>query len=128
MKICCFFISLICFSIQSQIKLEAFDVDGNQTNQAAIGQPFVLEVTIEGAQSSQIHPEIKGLEKCYVRNNGLFVTTINGRTTMKHKYRVRVDTPGIYTIGPAQANLNGTMLTSNNVSVKVSDQPMVGNR
>ena len=34
-------------SLHARITLKAFDVDGNVLEQAAVGQPFMLEVIIE---------------------------------------------------------------------------------
>jgi hypothetical protein len=118
-----YFAAILCVPAYANIKLEATDSDGNQITQAVLGQPFNIEVIIEGA-TSQVRPEIQGLDKFYVRANGLFMTTINGRTTLKNKYRVRVDVPGTYTIGPAQAVSNGVQYSSNTISIKVGDQPV----
>jgi hypothetical protein len=106
------------------IHLAVYDTEGNKCKSIGTGQPFMLEVTLEGVDSGQQRPEIKGIEHFYVRNGGLFMSSINGHATVKHKYKVRIDNPGNYKLGPALFNKNGTQLVSNTADIRVTDQPM----
>lgn len=119
-----FFLMFLCLPLIGQISMQVFDADGNKLDVAGAGQPFTIEVTIEGVSNSNIRPEIQGLEKVYVRANGLFMTTINGRSTLKYKYKARIDSPGTYTIGPASIDDNGSTINSNIISLAVRDQPV----
>lgn len=122
-KIFCAIIALWCLPCYAGIVLRALDIAGQPLEHIAPGELFQVEVTIEGGGvSAQQRPEIKGAEHCYIRNAGLMVTTINGDTTIKHKYRARFDTAGVFTLGPALISRNGSLESSNSVSVRVTDQ------
>lgn len=121
-KIITYLLLIGCSVACASIKLEVHDVDGNDIRQIGVGQPFTLEVSIQGVNDTQVRPEIKGLENGYYRSNGVMITSINGHTKIKHKYRARFDTPGFYIVGPAKANDGGNQLISNTEGITVSEQ------
>ena len=121
-KFIAYIVLLFCSNAWPSIQLTLSDSDGNSINQIGVGQPCVLEVSIEGINNTQVRPEINGLDNCYWRNNGVMITAINGHTKIKHKYRARFDAPGFFVIGPAKINNNGDLLISNTVGITVSEQ------
>jgi hypothetical protein len=117
-----FLILLFSMTLNAQLKIQAFDADGSPTQKVIVGEPFSLEVALQGSNNSNERPHIDGLEKMYVRSNGLMITTINGKTTTKYKYSVRIDIPGRHNIGPAHIMQNGSLLYSNTLSIKAVEQ------
>jgi len=108
--------------MHADITLKAWDVNGKELQKVGIGQPFTLEVAIDGATKEK--PTIAGLEHLYVRDNGIMSITVNGKSTTKYSYKVRIDTPSFYKIGPATVNINNVPMTSNIITVEVTDQPI----
>lgn len=117
-------VTLLCMSsyLYADLLLKAYDTNGSQLKQAVVGQPFMLEVIVQNQKTSAAQPKIQGLDDMYVRNAGLMMTTINGDSTTKHRYKVRIDTAGNYTLGPATLSVNNQPLTSNTVTLIVTDQ------
>ena len=108
--------------VQAQVVLRAYDMQGDMLEHIGMGQPFTLEVAVDGVGTLDAPPVIKGLEKMYVRDNGMMSMNINGKASIKYTYKVRIDTTGVYTIGPAVISSNNQTSSSNSVTVKVIEQ------
>jgi len=112
-------------NIHASVTLKAFDAYGGVLDKIGMGQSFTLEVAVQGVSALQDKPTIKGLESFYVRDNGLMSISVNGNSTIKYTYKVRIDTPGHYAIGPAIAIHNNQKLVSKPIVVNVVDQPVL---
>lgn len=97
-------VSLICLPAfaRMQVAMRAVDDQGQELVQAAAGHSFTLEVRIENATASAQAPRIAGLDPFDVHRTGVAMNIINGVASVKYTYRMRVDTPGSYTLGPAE--------------------------
>jgi len=107
-----------------QITLKAKSTDGFKLDQAAVGQPFVVEVVVEGSSSSK-RPEIKGIERFRTSQTGVSVQIINGQASVTHSFHVIASKPGEYIIGPAIIEDKGNTYESNKLDVSVSDQQLL---
>jgi len=110
--------------LYAQIKLKAFNIAGNSLQQACVGEPFMLEVEIIGARNSMQVPTIIGLDGFVAKRTGLYMHTVNGKSTIKYSYRVRIDQAGTYDIGPAIVAGHSKKQASNILAVTVSDKPV----
>lgn len=93
--------------------------DNGQQNDVVVGQPFTLEVTIDDIYGSVQAPKIKGLDAFVSRQSGSYMSSINGKSTARYSYQVRIDTIGSYVLGPAVFHQQQQELTSNEVRVNV---------
>ena len=110
--------------LYAQVKLGAFDFEGNSLQQVRVGELFVLEVEIVEARNSMQIPTIVGLDRFAVKRTGLYMHTVNGRSVIKHSYRIRIDQVGTYEIGPAIVTDHNKKTTSNVLVVTVSNRPV----
>jgi len=122
-KLSLFILFLSCFIfLDAQVKLRALDIAGNSFQQACVGEPFMLEVEIIDTRNSMQVPAIVGLDRFVAKRTGLYMHTVNGKSMVKHSYRVRIDQPGMYEIGPAVITDHKKKQVSNVVTVAVGDQ------
>ncbi|MGB8367014.1 MAG: BatD family protein [Candidatus Babeliales bacterium] len=109
-------------SLHAQITLRAIDNAGNDLQQVGVGEPFVLEVEVmDGNNSTQV-PTIIGLDRFFAKRTGLYMCTINGQSTVKYSYQVRIDRVGSYEIGPAVITDHKKKQSSNIINVVVGKQ------
>lgn len=101
-KIFLFFISSYVTIASAGIRLDVKNVDGIATDFVVVGQPFIIEATIDGVQGSVQAPTIAGLDQWVWKRTGMYMSTINGVSTTKYSYQVTINQPGSYTIGPAR--------------------------
>ncbi len=120
--ICLFFIFFMVVPICTKIRMRAKTIDGERIEQAVVGQPFVLEVTIKDASSTMRAPTVYGLDRFEAKRTGMYMSSINGKSTVKYSYQVRIDRPGMYTIGPARLDDNGNQMESGTITLEVSNQ------
>lgn len=114
---------LICSSwMYAGMSLQVVDTQGVPLEQVATGQPFRLEVTVTDVSSFSQYPHVAGVEKFAVRNAGMRITTVNGRTTAHYSYELRIDTPGAYILGPAEFTIRGNTFSSNKINIRVADE------
>lgn len=112
------------FFINAGIRLEVKTSDGVATQTVVVGQPFLVEVTIDNVHGSVQSPTIAGLEGCAVRRTGMYMSSINGASTTKYTYQVRADNLGTYHVGPARVVHEKRELLSNVISITVDkDMP-----
>jgi hypothetical protein len=64
-------------------------------------------------------PIIKGLEGCVSRLSGTYMSNINGKSTTRYSYNIRIDKLGTHTIGPAIVRYQQQELFSNQLQVSV---------
>ena len=122
-KLFLFILFLSCFIfLDAQVKLRALDIAGNSFQQACVGEPFMLEVEMIDIRNSMQVPTIVGLDRFVAKRTGLYMHTVNGKSMIKYSYRVRIDQPGMYEIGPAVITDHKKKQVSNVVTVAVGDQ------
>ena len=113
---------LITFNLQAAtINLKLTTLEGAALEQAGVGQPFLLNVIINDTSNSAQYPDLKGIDNLHVRQSGFQMNMVNGSTSVTYHYRVRIDTPGNYTLGPAQITENGSIIESRPITVTVGD-------
>jgi len=105
--------------LHAQVVLRVTDVYGEQMSSAVAGYPFRIEVSAKGGGKTMRRPSIEGLDTFQIEARETRMQLINGRSTMSHIYRVRVDQPGTYTIGPAVVDVDGSEMKSNVVTLPV---------
>src|ERR1700733_7375 len=106
----------------TSISLKITDLDNNLLKEAGAGQPFLLQVIVKDAQNTAQYPDLQGIDNIYIRNAGFQMNMVNGNTSITYQYRVRIDTPGTYTLGPAQLTSNNPVVTSAPITVIVSGE------
>lgn len=104
---------------QAKIDMRITTVNGERCQSVAVGQPFIIEVTIDNVSGSVAAPLIDGLEKYDARRTGVYMSSINGVSSTKYSYQVRINQLGTYTIGPARIHHNGVEMISDAVTVHV---------
>jgi hypothetical protein len=92
-----FFIMQLGATVHMQLQSLA----GQTITQAAAGEPFILLITVSDRAGRASEPVIDGLQHFSVTNAGYQITIINGAQSVQYRYQVRIDTPGVYTLGPA---------------------------
>lgn len=117
-KVLIFFLSFFAICLNARITMEIRTENGVQ-NQVVIGQPFTLEVVIDDVYGSVQAPIIKGLDGSVCRLAGTYMSSINGKSTARYSYNVRIDKPGVHTIGPAIIHHQQQELVSNQLQVAV---------
>lgn len=115
---------VLCFSsIRAlTIKLKLTTVEGAPLQQAAAGKPFLLNVVVTDAHDSAQYPVLKGIENFHVRQSGFQLNMVNGSTSVTYHYRIRIDTPGTYTLGPAQLTHENAVVESEPLSIMVAGE------
>lgn len=108
--------------VHAQVALRVVDMEGEQLEQAGVGQPFMLEVSITDMGKGLAEPEIKGDPRIVIHRTGLFMSTINGVSTTKYSYKLRIDEPGTFQLGPAIVMYQGAPVESNVLTINVAQQ------
>jgi hypothetical protein len=96
------FLLSIHFFAYTGLRMNINTIDGITTDSVVVGQPFIVELVIDGVKGSVQTPTIDGMEKYTSRRTGMYMSTINGVSTTKYTYHVIIDQPGEYMIGPAR--------------------------
>ena len=106
------------------VELKIMALDGAPLEAVGIGVPFLLEVTVSGRDVNQ-KPKIAGLNSLLVQTAGSRVYMFNGETSSAYTYKVRIDKPGSYVLGPATVFINGLQEQSKAVRVIVRDRQTI---
>lgn len=106
------------------VELKVKSLEGAPLQMAGVGVPFLVEVTARGRDASQ-KPKIAGLDKFQVQTAGIRVYSINGDASTTYTYKVRVDSPGSFVIGPAVLSIDGTQSQSKAVSIMVGNKQVI---
>ena len=117
-KICILFFSLAVICLDARVSMEIRTESGVK-NQVVVGQPFILDVIIDDVYGSIQAPAIKGLNRFVARQSGSYMSSINGKSTARYSYEVRIDAIGSYLIGPAVVTHQQQEFISNEVRVDV---------
>lgn len=120
-----FFILLSCIFLSTfpaTINLKLTTLEGAVLHQAGVGQPFLLNVIVTDTSNSAQYPALKGIDNLHVRQSGFQMNMVNGATSITYHYRVRIDTPGEYTLGPATIVEGNNTIESDPIKVTVGDQ------
>jgi len=84
-----------------------------------------MQVSVSGTRDSDQAPVIRGLESFHVTRGGTSsrVQIINGKMNagVDYSYFIQPKKTGTFTIGPAEAEVDGTRLTSNTVTLDVKE-------
>lgn len=88
--------------IVASIDLKIVDAQSQVLSKVGIGQPFFVEVTLDGDALSKGVPDIEGMEALKGQRVGYRMETINGVSSVTYTYRIRVDHEGVYAVGPAR--------------------------
>jgi hypothetical protein len=115
--LCVFFCCMIPF-LNAGITMSV-RTDSGATNQVVVGQPFTIEVVIDDVYGSIQAPKIKGLQGFSHSLNGMYSSTVNGKSTARYTYQVRIDALGSYLIGPAIVTHQQQELVSNQLTISV---------
>ena len=106
------------------VELKIKSLDGAPLETAGIGVPFLVEVTAAGRDTYQ-KPKIAGLDKFQVQTAGIRVFTVNGDTSSTYTYKVRIDQPGSFVIGPAVLSIDGVQSQSKAVRISVGNTQVI---
>lgn len=106
----------------ADITLKLASMDRTPLKEAGVGQPFLLLVAVNNASNTAQYPNLKGIDNLHVRQNGFQMNMANGTTSITYQYQVRIDTPGTYTLGPAQFNEPQGIIESQPITVTVAQE------
>jgi len=111
-------VSTLC-AVQS-IDLKIKSLDGAPLQAAGVGVPFLVEVVSQGRDTSQA-PKIAGLETFKAQRVGFNIRREGNDTRSSYTYKVRIDVPGSFVIGPAIMYPNGVQQQSKAIRLTVKD-------
>src|SRR5579862_598812 len=74
--------------VQAEVLLSMRDTRGRSVKETYVGEPFVLEVTLDGDHSTARNPVINRLDKFSLSGRQTKIHTINGVTTVIYQYTV----------------------------------------
>ena len=120
----CLCTSLCTSLLAGPVELKLHSLEGVPLEQIGVGVPFLIDVTASGRDTRQ-KPDIAGLEKFEVSQAGMRVFTVNNDTSITFNYKVRIDTPGTYTIGPATMVINGRPVRSKPIQIIVGNEQLI---
>ncbi len=106
------------------IELKIMTLEGGPLQQAGVGVPFLAEVAVAGRDMAH-RPHIGGLDKYSLKPSGVRVYSVNGAATTTYSYKVIIDRPGSYVIGPAVIELDGKQERSQALRINVGDKQVV---
>jgi len=109
---------VVTMALNARVVMEIRPENGMR-DQVVIGQPFTIDVTIDDVYGAVQEPVIKGLAAFNAHRTGMYMSSINGKSTTRYSYQVRIDTIGTYTLGPAIVHNQQNQSVSNEVTVAV---------
>jgi hypothetical protein len=111
-------ISTLCAANPIELKIKS--LDGAPLQAAGVGVPFLVEVVSQGRDTSQA-PKIAGLETFKVQRVGLNIRREGNDTCIGYTFKVRIDVPGSFVIGPAVMYPNGVQQQSKAIRLAVKE-------
>ena len=111
-------VSLAITFLDARVSMEIRTECGSK-NHVVVGQPFTLDVVVDDVYGSIQTPTIQGLNGFVARQSGSYMSSINGKSTARYSYQVRIDTMGSYVLGPAVVTHQQQEFISNEVRVEV---------
>lgn len=112
---------LLHISVYGQLSLHVKSSEGITLKQAAVGQPFLIQITAKNMGTSLADPEIEGLDNFAVQQRSQSIQIVNNRTSVTYEYTVIANQPGVYTIGPAMAQVHGKKEVSEAIELQVKE-------
>ncbi|HSC25328.1 MAG TPA: BatD family protein [Candidatus Babeliales bacterium] len=115
-----YFLGLAFFMVDASIRMEIrTNGSGTVDGKIIVGQELNFDVIVDGISGSASTPTINGLDNFVARRTGMYMSSINGKTTTRYSYLVRIDKIGSYTIGPAAVMHGNHELLSNKINIDV---------
>jgi hypothetical protein len=99
-------------STQSSITFRLLSLDGEKIEYVVAGEPFRLEVYMEGVGQAPQTIDVPGLDRLNAVRNGFFVATINGHSTVRYSYKAQVNKAGVFLLGPVTIQYDGKEISS----------------
>ncbi len=118
----CIMVCSIYNQTDAEIGLQVKSMDGTSLQQAGIGQPFLVEVQMTDEHANMRTPALQTADGVSARHSSTHMSSINGKSTVRHRYDMFVDRMGKYTIGPAVVTDYGQRYASNKVTILVGDE------
>lgn len=115
-------IAIFATLLNARVSLE-LKSDTGQQNQVVIGQPFVLDVIIDDVYGSVGVPTIAGLDGFFAKRTGMYMSSVNGKSTTRYSYQVRIDKLGSFILGPAVVHHQQQEMQSNQIRISVVKDP-----
>ena len=113
--------TLSIFSMQAvKLVLNLYDDQGNVLKQAAVGEPFIVELIISNVTNTLGEPVLSHSPELSITIREHRLTTFNNTKSLKIVYQVLSNTEGTYTIGPASFPEAISQEKSNILSIKVA--------
>lgn len=106
------------------IDLKIKSLEGEPIEQAGLGVPFMVSVTWSGRDTS-MKPHVAGLDSFQVQLVERGVHSVGRESTTTYNYKVRIDVPGNYIIGPATLEIENSKSSSKAVRIKVGENQIV---
>lgn len=118
------FVLLSSWTWAVSIDLKIKSLEGEPIEQAGLGVPFLVSVTWSGRDTST-KPQIAGLDTFQTQLVERGVHFAGRESTTTYSYKVRIDTPGNYVIGPATIEIDSKKTSSKAVRIKVGENQIV---
>lgn len=108
----------------TDMSLQFRDDEGQLVTTIGAGQQFVVLLTVtDWPRNMGVKPPtIQGMLDLGGMPAGYRMHTVNGTTQIQFNYRMRIDTPGIYTIGPAEIEFQSQKIIAQPSTIKVLAQ------
>ena len=115
----CFSLSLfILIPIHADVVLHVLNDDNEEIQDVVVGQPFYLEVSINGLGRTT-PPLLDGADHINARRTGYQMSSVNGDASIKYTYVATADKPGEHIVGPAHVYAKGKEYVSGVAKVAV---------
>lgn len=108
---------LMVMQLSATVRLQLQSLEGQTITRATAGQPFMVLVAISDIRGSVHEPTVEGLSGFAVVNAGYQLMIINGEQSLQYRYQVRIDVPGVYTLGPARIDNPSESSTPQTITV-----------
>lgn|GEM_PF-3765321 len=106
---------------QPNIRIYITNEEGVPLKQVAEGQPFILEISIDGIHNN-VQPKIHGIKKFLIEKQSMRMSTINGVSTVVHRYTISTDQRGTYRLGPVEIMTDAGSVRSSAITVTVGQE------
>ncbi|HSW73693.1 MAG TPA: BatD family protein [Candidatus Limnocylindria bacterium] len=110
----------------ASITLRALDGRGNVIDAVQAGKVFTLEIRLDDQDAHAQDPHIQGVNQLTMMGRQTNVQVFNGVRSMRYIYKVRIEKPGTYTVGPAFVTVNNQQKKSEALTITITkEQPSV---
>jgi len=108
----------------ADIVLRAQTMRGQQIDAVSIGEPFVIEISVQDMAVNTLPKLYADSALVIDRQEQRMHITINGQSTNRFRYIVHMNAIGKHTLGPAVIEDNGTTINSNTVVIEVDEKSL----